>query len=108
MGEYLNNLKIQFPNFEIWNIIKQIFFSADHVVYLQVHEWGKSHKKCHMGGRRELFVYYRSILHFFDTTMELLNITMELLDITIEFEEHITRFIPIARMITEEMKKIFI
>ncbi len=36
MGEFLNNLKIQFPNFKIWNIIKQIFFSADHVVYLQV------------------------------------------------------------------------
>ncbi len=26
MGESLNNLKIQFPNFKIWNIIKQIFF----------------------------------------------------------------------------------
>ncbi len=25
-GESLNNLKIQFPNFKIWNIIKQIFF----------------------------------------------------------------------------------
>ncbi len=26
MGESLNNLKIQFPNFKIWNIIKQFFF----------------------------------------------------------------------------------
>ncbi len=25
MGESLNNLKIQFPNFKIWNIIKKNF-----------------------------------------------------------------------------------
>ncbi len=51
---------------------------------------------------------HRSILYFFDTTMELLNITMELLDITMEFEEHTIEFIPIARTITEETRRIFI
>ncbi len=38
MGDSLNNLKIQFPNFKIWNLINK-FFSADHVVYLQVSTW---------------------------------------------------------------------
>jgi hypothetical protein len=32
---------------------------------------------------------------------------MELLDITMEFEEHTTRFIPIARTTTEETRRIF-
>ncbi len=52
--------------------------------------------------------FQHSILHFFDTTMELLNITMKLLDITMEFEEHTTKFIPVARMTTEETRRIFI
>ncbi len=33
---------------------------------------------------------------------------MELFDITMEFEEHTTRFIPIARITTEETRRIFI